>query len=446
MSIGATLSFILFVALCSRACSERGPLDAVQASFVSLGAAGRWGVHRICSPVVCPKRDSTLLLLILLCGDIHPNPGPRQANRSVYPCGLCEHPVSWNCRGVCCDGCDIWHHKSCIELCSKDYELLQCSHAQWLCCKCESINVDSFSFRSYELDSNFFSPIENPDITIESIHSNFSPMKTSSPLSNHNTSKSRASTNSPTRSSTSSVLKNNRNKQNLRVINVNCRSIKDKKSEFAACMDYLKADIICGTESWLQGYTPGENPTQNAIKSSEVFPPEYVAHRNDRSTLGGGVFVLTRREMIVFEKTELVTDCEIVWVNVKIKGNKDLYIGSFYMPHRNMKSIAELEKSLDMLADQGKHIILCGDFNCPDIDWSTKSLNQNCADRQVQQSIIDLTTKYNLSQVHETPTRGENLLDLVFTNTPSLLKCPNKQKSWISFRILLRYPTRYHYR
>ena len=93
------------------------------------------------------------------------------------------------------------------------------------------------------------------------------------------------------------------------------------------------------------------------------------------------------------------------------------------MPHRNMKSVTELEKSLDMISDQGKHIILCGDFNCPDIDWPSQSLNHNCTDRQVQRRIIDLTAKYNLSQVHETPTRGENLLDLVFTNTPSLLKC-----------------------
>ena len=34
----------------------------------------------------------------------------------------------------------------------------------------------------YELDSNFFSPIENPDITIDSIHSSFIPMKASNPL------------------------------------------------------------------------------------------------------------------------------------------------------------------------------------------------------------------------------------------------------------------------
>ena len=74
-----------------------------------------------------------------------------------------------------------------------------------------------------------------------------------------------------------------------------------------------------------------------------------------------------------------------------------------------MKSVTELEKSLDMIADQG--IIRCGDFNCPDIDWSSQSINHNCADIQVQQSITDFPAKYNLSQFHKTPTRRENLLD-----------------------------------
>ena len=35
---------------------------------------------------------------------IHPGPHKKA---SVYPCGLCELPVTWNCQGVCCDDCSI---------------------------------------------------------------------------------------------------------------------------------------------------------------------------------------------------------------------------------------------------------------------------------------------------------------------------------------------------
>ncbi|VDI17133.1 Hypothetical predicted protein [Mytilus galloprovincialis] len=71
-----------------------------------------------------------------------------------------------------------------IELCSKDYELLEKSNVQWICCKCESMNISSFTFRSYELEtSNIYEQITGLDSTMDSISSVFSPLKSSSPKS-----------------------------------------------------------------------------------------------------------------------------------------------------------------------------------------------------------------------------------------------------------------------
>jgi hypothetical protein len=50
-------------------------------------------------------------------------------------------------------------------------------------------------------------------------------------------------------------------------------------------LHYLKPDIICATESWLKVLKPGVNPTKDAIKSCEIFPPNYNVYRNDRGTL-----------------------------------------------------------------------------------------------------------------------------------------------------------------
>ena len=323
---------------------------------------------------------------------------------------------------VCCDGCDVWHHKSCIELCSADFDLLQRSHVQWMCCKCDSINVDSFSFHSYDLDSNYYSPIQDQNITLESVNSVFSPLKASSPrLSDRSGSVRTNSSKSHSESSNTSLKLPH--KRNLRTININCRSIRDKASEFTAALDYLKPDIVCGTESWLSGYKPGSNPAQNAIKSSEIFPPEYIAFRNDRGTLGGGVFVLVKQDIIAVEQPQFTTSCEIEWVKVKLKGNKDLYIGSFYMPHRDVNTLKELERSLEQVTKgTNKHVILSGDCNCPDIDWSTHTVDPSATDRQAQQLLVDIALRFNLNQIHEHPTRGENLLDLVFTTSPSLAK------------------------
>ncbi|WAQ98000.1 hypothetical protein MAR_022373 [Mya arenaria] len=45
-----------------------------------------------------------------------------------------------------------------------------------------------------------------------------------------------------------------------------------------------------------------------------------------------------------------------------------------------------------------KHIILAGDFNCPDIDWSNMVVNKSAADREVQQALIDLSIEHRLTQ------------------------------------------------
>ena len=63
-----------------------------------------------------------------------------------------------------------------------------------------------------------------------------------------------------------------------------------------------------------------------------------------------------------------------------------------------------------------------GDFNCPDIDWNTLTVTPNALDGAIQQSLIDLFIEHGLTQVHNQLTHQENVLHLVFTNNPSLIK------------------------
>ena len=92
--------------------------------------------------------------------------------------------------------------------------------------------------------------------------------------------------------------------------------------------------MVCATESWLKGVKPGSNPTKDTIKSSEISPPNYNVYRNDRGTLGGGVFIMVERSITPVEQTSIITDREIEWVKIKMKNQKDLLIGTFYMPHK----------------------------------------------------------------------------------------------------------------
>ena len=71
---------------------------------------------------------------------------------------------------------------------------------------------------------------------------------------------------------------------------------------------------------------------------------------------------------------------------------------------------------------KSKHILLARDFNCSDIDWDTLTVRPNAPDHEIQQTHIDISIEHGLTQVHDQPTRQENILDLVFTDNSSLVK------------------------
>ena len=70
------------------------------------------------------------------------------------------------------------------------------------------------------------------------------------------------------------------------------------------------------------------------------------------------------------------------------------------MPHRKLPDLKQLEQSLKLLNNsKPKQLILCGDFNCPDILWETLTLpsDSNVQDRNVQQKLINLMLENNLT-------------------------------------------------
>ena len=368
-------------------------------------------------------------LSLLIAGDVNVNPGPHHRQASIFPCGLCDRNVSaTDC--VACDGCDVWYHRSCMEIGTADWSLLQHKSVQWICHKCDSINCNSFTFHSYCIDSqNYYQPLS--DISVDPLESptHFRPLQTSSPRNTSNP-LIENSTNSKIENSKhaypllgqpnkqNSTSSNNSSKapkkKNLRVLTVNCQSVRSKRADFIALINYHKPDIVCGTESWFT----------SDHYSAEVFPEEFSVYRKDRGSLGGGVFILVHKSLASSHSPELDAKCEMSWVKVHLHKAKELLVGCFYMPQRSSKPLEELRKSLEKIVnkEKQKQIILSGDFNCPHIDWETPTVPPGSDDRQIQFDLVNIASETQLTQVHNEPTRGKNILDLVFTSNPSLCK------------------------
>ena len=96
-----------------------------------------------------------LISLLLSSGNVERNPGPNPSLADQFPCVWCELNVDWSQLAVCCDECDHWYHKTCINMTSIEYN--DVSDESWKCAKCKTINCSSFQYQGYNLNvSNSF--------------------------------------------------------------------------------------------------------------------------------------------------------------------------------------------------------------------------------------------------------------------------------------------------
>ena len=99
------------------------------------------------------------------------------------------------------------------------------------------------------------------------------------------------------------------------------------------------------------------------------------------------------------------------------------HTGTTPEPHRNHTDMNELERSHQSnrrLETEARSP--CGRFQLPRRGLETGAVKAGAPERTVQQALVNITSATDLTQVHEEPTREENILDLVFTSNPTLNK------------------------
>ena len=102
---------------------------------------------------------------------------------------------------------------------------------------------------------------------------------------------------------------------------------------------------------------------------------------------------------------------------------KPLYLCSFYrIPNNDSSPILLLRESLQKLHHMvsSPRILLSGDLNLPSITWSDGGIINPCPTygHEINQLFLD---EYGLEQLINQPTRGNNILDLVFSTQPNTI-------------------------
>ena len=142
---------------------------------------------------------------------------------------------------------------------SQVYDALANSSEDWICLSCGLPNFNSSLFEES------LHPDSLDTLSSESVMS--SPGSAMGQL---------LMTSSPTTTTPTRPIAQNTN--SIRAVNINFRSIRNKKEEFLTFLEITDPDIIMGTETWLSS---NDN-------SSEYFPENYMVYRADRTTNTGG--------------------------------------------------------------------------------------------------------------------------------------------------------------
>ena len=202
-------------------------------------------------------------------------------------------------------------------------------------------------------------------------------------------------------------------KSKLSCVSFNSRSIVNKRLELSSLLALKSYELVAITETFLD----------STINNSEIFSDTFNVQSRDRSRHGGGVLLAVHQGLCCIRRTDFETDCEILWCElIATKPFSRVLVGVFYRPpSSDIDYLKELERSLSLIERSGNNlsILLLGDFNLPQIVWSTPS--PTCPG-SLSSTFCTTIADYFFHQLVLQPTREQNILDLVFITAPEQVK------------------------
>ncbi len=172
------------------------------------------------------------------------------------------------------------------------------------------------------------------------------------------------------------------------------------------------SDVICVTETWLT----------DEVSNKEILHSGFTIYRKDRTNrCGGGVLIAIKTETFKSVKEyqpgiEELQQLEIVSTEGETANNKKLlYCCCYRPPDADLSWTDAFNTFLNHACEQYQNIVISGDFNLPKIQWDemdeTNSVNELL--------FVEMLNDHFLCQINNTPTRGNNVLDLVITSVPN---------------------------
>lgn len=203
---------------------------------------------------------------------------------------------------------------------------------------------------------------------------------------------------------------------------------------------YTNADQLINKLNELEIRT--RDTTPNIIGVTEVkpkhnrykpVPAEYSINnykmysKNLETDEGRGLILYIDQRLESSELKMNITFCENLFIKIKLNNNDKLLLGLIYRSPSNnsMEYIDSLCNLLNEAASKGfSHLLLMGDFNLPNINWTTESCSGN--ENNIDHKFLETVKDNFLFQHIDKPTRWRgtdtpHILDLIMTNEENMI-------------------------
>ena len=236
----------------------------------------------------------------------------------------------------------------------------------------------------------------------------------------------------------------------MRLVYTNVDGIVSKRLEITDMLKEKKPMVFCMVET----------KVRKEINLNLFGWNDYNIWRKDRvGKFGGGVCVLVHKSLRVRNITIESNKAEVLALEVTTKENEKIRIMTAYvapysaawtrLDHEEMRN--ETLVTLEKLIRESSRLLLCGDFNCKEVDW--EGMDSGCEEGGWGDRLLELVTDNALVQHIKETTRergGDNpsRLDLVFTRQEEEigmleLECPlgKSDHAVVDCKIWLKYGT-----
>ena len=199
-------------------------------------------------------------------------------------------------------------------------------------------------------------------------------------------------------------------RNNIRVLYVNSRSLRNKFSELEEAVLTENYDIIGLTETWLN-LEARDYLAEYNIPGYTIFEKSRV-NRN-----GGGILLYIKNNLNPVQVSKpLITNVDALYVLLKDNNGAKLAIVLLYRPPaQSVQTDRDIYDQISELSDVHDAIII-GDFNLPVKHWGQQLTSHHGHD------LYSNLKESSLTQFVKHPTRDKHILDLVLATKDELVK------------------------